>query len=73
MPFGPVNAPSFYSCMMGKLKKEWDSLFVERLHEYATSRKLLDGLQVTLRQDDIYLGGNKLYSGTKSIMNNILI
>ena len=73
MPFGPVNAQAFYSCIMGNLKKEWDGLFVGRLREYATSGKLLEGQKVTLQQDDIYLGDNKLYSGTTSIIDNILI
>ena len=37
MSFGPVNAPSFYSCMMGNLKQEWDSLFIETLTTYTAS------------------------------------
>ena len=73
MPFGPVNAPSFYSCMMGNLNKEWDDLFIERLQEYATSGKLVDDQLVTLRQEYIYLGVNKLYSGTKLIIDDIII
>ena len=59
MPFGPVNASSFYSCMMGNLKKEWDGLFVERLREYVTSGKLLEQQKITLQHSDIYLGVNK--------------
>ena len=41
MPFGPVNAPGFYSCMMGDFKKEWDSLFlssVRRSYKYYCMR-----------------------------------
>ena len=73
MPFGPVNAPAFYSCMMGNLKKEWDELFVERFQEYTTTGVLLDKQQITLRQDNTYLGNSKLYSGTKSINDDIII
>ena len=29
IPFGPVNAPAFYSCMMGNFEVEWDTLFFE--------------------------------------------
>ena len=28
MPFGPTNAPPFYSDMMSDLKDEWDKLFL---------------------------------------------
>ena len=45
---------------------------MERLREYATSGKLLEGQKVTMLHDEIYLGENKLYSGTKSIIDDIL-
>ena len=73
IPFGPVNAPSFYSCMMGDLKKEWDALFLQKIESMATSIALLDGQLVTIKNDDIYLGPTKLYSVTKSIIDDILI
>lgn len=31
MPFGPCNAPGFYTFMMLDFKKEWDALFVIRV------------------------------------------
>ena len=36
MPFGPTNAPVFYSTMMKKMKDEWDGLFIERLREFSS-------------------------------------
>jgi len=31
MPFGPMNAPTFYTCLMVVLENEWDILFLTRL------------------------------------------
>ena len=73
MPFGPVNAPSFYSCMMGQFKKEWDELFLEVMAMFASSGDLLDGCRVTMKNGDIFLENTKLYSGTKSIIDDVLI
>ena len=28
MPFGPVNAPDVYTCMMGNFREKWDILFL---------------------------------------------
>ena len=36
MPFGPVNAPAFYTCTMGNFKVEWDTLFIELMIKLAT-------------------------------------
>ena len=55
------------------IKKEWDALFLELLISYIEEGKLLDGVTVTRHHDDILLGPNKLYSGTKSIIDDILI
>ena len=33
MPFGPTNAPGFYSDMIKKFKYEWDILFIETLQK----------------------------------------
>ena len=40
MPFGTVNIPRFYSCMMGNFKKEWDALFVETMESIILSGKI---------------------------------
>ena len=73
MPFGPVNAPPFYTCAMGSFKTEWDLLFVELMTRYAMTNNLLGGQKVTISQDIFYLKGVKAISGTKSIINDILI
>ena len=73
MSTGSVNAPRFYTCMMGNLKKEWDSLFIEILQDYALNKTLVDDMTVTVVDGDIFVGGNQLYSGTKSIIDDILI
>ena len=43
MPFGPVNIPPFYTCVMGVFKTEWNILFIEVVSDYATSNTLLGG------------------------------
>ena len=30
MPFGPCNAPAYYTAMMNCFQEEWDALFVQR-------------------------------------------
>ena len=35
MPFGPVNDPAFYICMMGNFRDEWDALFLETMQALA--------------------------------------
>ena len=61
MPFGSVNAPSFYTCMMGTFKTEWDSLFVEVMTGYATSKTLLGGQKVTFTENILSLDGVKIH------------
>jgi len=36
MPFGPTNAPSFYTAMMKNFKDEWDNLFQIRMSKLKT-------------------------------------
>ena len=73
MHFGPVNAPPFYTCMMGNLKEEWNLFFIETLQDYAWNKKIVDNMTVTVVDEEIFVGGNQLYSGTKSIIDDILI
>ena len=65
MPFGPVNAPPFYTFMMGLFKTEFDLLFVELITGYVTTNSLLGGPKVTISEDIFYLEGVKAISGTK--------
>ena len=73
MPFDPVNAPSFYTCMMDNFKSEWDNFFIQWIPDMATSGTLLNRSKVTILGMDIMVGDVKINSGTKSIINNILI
>ena len=73
MTFGPKNAPPFNTCMMGNLKKEWDLFFIETLQDYARNKTIVDNMTVTVVDEDIFVGGNQLYSGTKSTIDVILI
>ena len=73
MPFGPVNAPGFYSCMMGDFKKEWDSLFLEIMKEHAVSGVKVDDKIVGIKNGNIHLDDDRLYSGTKSIIDDVLL
>ena len=53
MPFGPTNAPSFYTAMMKDLKYEWDKLLVVKLLKSSTH----DGKSITLTAaDEIKIG-----------------
>ena len=36
MPFGPTNAPTFYTAMMKTFKDKWDNLFVVTVMGLAT-------------------------------------
>ena len=31
MLFGPTNAPTFYTCMMGDFQREWVQLYLEKI------------------------------------------
>ena len=73
MPFGPVNAPAFYTCMMGNFKGEWDTLFIEIMHKLASSNSKLGENIVTCREKVIFIGDLKLNSGTKSVIDDILL
>ena len=73
MSFGPVNAPGFYSCIMGTFKKEWDGLLLEIMESYALSGEKDDDNTVEMSNGHIHLDSDRLYSGTKSIIDNILI
>ena len=73
MPFGPVNARPFYTIMMANLKKDWDLLFIETLKDYARNKTTAENMTVTFVDYDIFVGGTQLYSGIKSIIDDILI
>ena len=69
MTFVPINTPSFYTFMMGKLRIEWNAIFIETVR----NRKVIVGITVrVIDADEIYLNGIKNFSGSKGIIDNIL-
>lgn len=73
LPFGPVNLPVFYKCMIGNFKAECDALFIKILTAFADTGVQLDGASVTIQVEEIFHRDYKLYSGTRSIINDISI
>ena len=70
MPFGPTNAPSFYTAMMKDFKTEWDDLFLIRVTAMQTYNSLI--IRVDTNQDAIIVGV-KLVWGSKTIIDDILL
>ena len=56
MPFGPTNAPTFYSAMMKNMKDECDGLFIERLRKLSSIGGEIGFISETM---EIYIG-NKI-------------
>ena len=73
MPFGPVNVPGFYLCMMENLKNKWDALFIEIPESYSLSGEKVDGKKVHIHNGNVHLDSNRLYSNTQSMIDNILV
>ena len=70
MPFGPTNAPGFYSAMMLNFKREWTALFFEILR----AKETIDGMVVVVDElDQVYLNGKKVNSNSKTIIDDILV
>ena len=70
MPFGPTNAPPFYTAMMKNLKDEWDKLFIIRV----VALKRHDDALITLTAaNEIMIGNKLLVSGSKTIIDDILL
>ena len=69
MPFGPTNAPGFYTAMMFDFKREWDTLFVIKVQELRT----VDDKIITVEGTIIHLGDERLHYGSRSIIDDILL
>ena len=70
MPFGPTNAPIFYSAMMKDFKIEWDILFTIRVLDL----KLLNNESISLQGSEIILIGVKpLVWDSRTIIDHILL
>ena len=69
-PFGPTNAPGFYSAMMQNFKEEWDLIFTQTLRYIDTFSN--NAVSVTEKYR-IYLNNTKLVSGSRTIIDDILL
>ena len=70
MPFGPTNAPAFYTAMMGAFQGEWEDLFLEQLENMST----IGGDTVTIKTDgSILIGTKNVRTGSKVIIDDILL
>ena len=70
MPFGPKNAPVFYTAMMKDLKTEWDNMFITRV----TAMKIYGSHIITIdTNQDVVIGAVKLVWGSKTIIDDILL
>ena len=70
MSFGPTNTPTFYSAMTKNMKDKWNSLFVTRLRELSSIRKEIFIVSATM---EIYIGNRNIVSGTRIIIEDILL
>ena len=70
MPFGPMNAPAFYTYMMQKFRDEWDALFYLILNEMTE----LNGQPIKVSPtNEVTLGSVAVQTGSKGIIDDILI
>ena len=70
MPFGPTNAPAFYTAMMESFKDEWDILFIIKVKE--TTMIGTDLVRVT-EANEIFVGAKKIVSGSRTIIDDIIL
>ena len=70
MPFGPTNAPPFYTAMMKDFKDEWDTLFIIHICEIKTHRGLAI---VKTPTDDIMTGDKKIIWTSKTIIDDMFL
>ena len=70
MPFGPTNAPPFYTAMMKNLKDEWDALFIIAMLDLGTFQQ--ESITISAGKE-LLIGDKKLISGSKVIIDNILL
>ena len=70
MPFGPIDASTFYSAMMRYFKYEWEKRFIIQVQ--VLSCIYGEPIRVT-ESFEIFIGKQKINSGTKTIIIDILL
>ena len=73
MPFGPANAPEFYTCVICNFKADWDTLFIETMTPLAVKGANIAGKSVHASWEVICVGENKPHLGTRLFIEAILI
>ena len=70
MPFGPTNAPAFYTAMMKVLKDEWDILFIIKVKQLT-----IIGIEIVrvTEANEIFVGLKKIVSGSRTIIDDIIL
>ena len=69
MPFGPTNAPPFYTAMMSDFKREWDKLFIIKVE----GMREIDGQLINLKGELIFVGDRRIFYGSQTIINYIFL
>ena len=70
VPFGPINAPEFYTCMMQEFHVEWDLTFILKIRNTIE----IGGETVCVTDtNDIYFNNRKTYSGSELVIDDILV
>ena len=70
MPFGPMNAPAFYTFMMQQFREEWDDLF----YDVIQGMKAINGRTIAISvTKEVRLDGQITQTGSKGIIDDILI
>ena len=70
MPFGPTNAPNFYSAMKSNFIDEWEKIFIIPVK----SLYYIDGEPVHVTDSfEICVDKQNITSGTKTVIYDILL
>lgn len=69
MPFGPTNAPTFYTCMMYEFKDDWVTLFFQRIASMST----IDNLPINVTNNKIHINNEEEVIDSKIIIDDILL
>ena len=70
MPFGPTNAPAFYTCMMQEFREEWDALFLQMLRDEV---HFPDKTVRVTETHEVFVNETSIPNGSKGIIDDILI
>ena len=61
--------PNIYTAMMLDFKEEWDALFMKEVQ----ALQFIDGKLITEKEGSLFIGTDKLYFGSRTIIDDVLI